>query len=159
MVTRNVDVRGAGKTFYLYDTFRGFDPRYSSRSDFSYAPESFEAINDDYRTPGIEDDVRRRFCDDPYIVITKGTVPDILQEIAPETVAFLHLDMNSPRAETGALEVLYQRMAPNGIIVFDDYGWQIFAAQKAAADAFMTARGQAILELPTGQGMVVKRDA
>jgi hypothetical protein len=29
MITQNVDVASAGKTFFLYDTFSGFDPRYS----------------------------------------------------------------------------------------------------------------------------------
>jgi O-methyltransferase len=157
MVTRNVAVRGSGKTFYLYDTFSGFDPRYSSETDFSYAPHAFEAANKEYQAPGIEDHVRDRFRGDNYIVITKGVVPDVLHEIAPKRIAFLHLDMNSPRAEVGALEVLFERISPNGIIVFDDYGWKIFQPQKVAADEFMKARGQVILELPTGQGLMIKR--
>ena len=43
------------------------------------------------------------------------------------------------------------------MIVFDDYGWTGYRAQKVAADAFMQERGLAVLELPTGQGLVVKR--
>ena len=42
-------------------------------------------------------------------------------------------------------------------MVFDDYGWHLFRKQKDAEDAFMAERGYAILELPTGQGLVVKR--
>jgi O-methyltransferase len=41
--------------------------------------------------------------------------------------------------------------------VFDDYGWTGYRDQKAAADAFMRANALAVLELPTGQGLVVKR--
>jgi hypothetical protein len=41
--------------------------------------------------------------------------------------------------------------------VFDDYGWTGYQAQKHAADTFMRQRGLAVLELPTGQGLVVKR--
>jgi hypothetical protein len=157
MITRNVAVREAGKTFYLYDTFSGFDPRYSSEADFSYAPHAFDATNKAYQTPGIEDYVRNRFRDDGYIVVTNGVVPDVLHDVAPDQIAFLHLDMNSPRAEVGALEVLFEQISPNGIIVFDDYGWKLFEPQKAAADEFMKARGQVILELPTGQGLMIKR--
>ena len=84
-------------------------------------------------------------------------MPDILHQIAPERIAFMHIDMNSPKAEAGALEVLFDRVSPGGIIVFDDYGWKQFEKQKEAADRFMAARGQFIMELPTGQGLMIKR--
>jgi O-methyltransferase len=157
MITRMVDVAAAGKTFYLYDTFAGFDPRYSSQADFPDAPHMYALADNEYRAPDIESYVRARFRDKPRIVVTKGTVPDILRERAPDRVAFLHLDMNSPRAETGALEILFDRISTGGIIIFDDYGWRIFHKQKEAADAFMANRGQVILELPTGQGLMIKR--
>jgi hypothetical protein len=43
------------------------------------------------------------------------------------------------------------------VIIFDDYGWKVFRKQKVAEDQFMRARGYEVLELPTGQGLVVKR--
>ncbi len=95
-----------------------------------------------------------RSPEDPII---KGSVPDVLTKTAPEAVAFLHLDMNSPAPEIGALDILYDRISVGGIVVFDDYGWTLFGKQKLAADAFMSARGQNIMELPTGQGLVIKR--
>jgi O-methyltransferase len=64
--------------------------------------------------------------------------------------------MNSPGPELAALEVLYDQISPGGVIVIDDYGWTIFRKQKEIADNFMPARGQSILELPTGQGLCVK---
>ena len=157
MVTQNVDLRGVGKRFYLYDTFAGMAPNYSSAADFPEMPQYFRFIDNEYRASDIEDHVRRRFQKKDYVVVTKGVVPDILHEIAPGRIAFLHLDMNSPRAETGALEVLFDRISPGGIIVFDDYGWRLYQKQKEAADGFMAARGQVILELPTGQGLMIKR--
>ena len=81
----------------------------------------------------------------------------MLAEIAPRSIAFLHVDMNNAQAERGALEVLFDRIVPGGMIVFDDYGWTAYHDQKLSADAFMRQRGLAVLELPTGQGMVVKR--
>jgi O-methyltransferase len=42
-------------------------------------------------------------------------------------------------------------------MIFDDYGWTGYPAQKDSADEFMQARGHSVLELPTGQGLVVKR--
>jgi O-methyltransferase len=158
MVTQNVDIRNSGKIFYLYDTFSGFAPQYSSEADFPDAPHLYQFIDNVYRASDIEDQVRRRFRGLHYVVVTKGIVPDVLTEGVPARIAFLHLDMNSPRAEVGALEALYDRLSTGGIVVFDDYGWKTFRMQKAAADEFMASRGQIILELPTGQGLMIKRD-
>jgi O-methyltransferase len=157
MVTEMVDLRGANKKFYLYDTFTGFAAQYSSEADFPGAPQYLEHIDKEYKAADIEGYVRDRFRAKDYVVVTKGVVPDVLHEIAPERIAFLHLDMNSPRAETGALEVLLDRVSPGGIVIFDDYGWKHFQSHKEATDKFMAERGQVILELPTGQGLMIKR--
>jgi O-methyltransferase len=157
MITQTVDVGGAGKKFYLYDTFSGLDSKYSSADDFPQSPDFYPFLNEEYSAPGIEEGVRQRFRDRPFIVVTRGVVPDVLEQAAPEHVAFLHLDMNSPQAETGALEILFDRISPGGIVVFDDYGWTQYHKQKEAADRFMATRGSVVLELPTGQGLAIKR--
>ena len=56
-----------------------------------------------------------------------------------------------------AMQTYRRVMRPGGIIVFDDYGWSAYHRQKVSADEFMRERGHSVLELPTGQGMVVKR--
>lgn len=156
MITEMVDLQSAGKRFYLYDTFAGQDPKYSSPDDFPDSGDFFNFINREYKSPGIETHVRQRFSDKPFVIVTKGIVPDILHEIVPPQIAFLHLDMNSPRAETAALEFLFDRISPGGCIIFDDYGWKQYRKQKETADRTMANRGRVILELPTGQGLVVK---
>jgi O-methyltransferase len=157
MITQCVDLRAAGKTFYLYDTFAGLDPRYPNEIASPTAENFGQFSAGEYGAQDIEGCVRRRFQPFDYVVVTKGVVPDVLHQIAPERIAFMHIDMNSPKAEAGALEVLFDRVSPGGIIVFDDYGWKTFEKQKEAADRFMAARGQLIMELPTGQGLMVKR--
>ena len=42
------------------------------------------------------------------------------------------------------------------MIVFDDFGWSSAVNQCKAELDFMRKRGHAILELPTGQGLVIK---
>jgi O-methyltransferase len=157
MMTEMVDLRGVSKKFYIYDTFTGLAPQYSSKADFPGAPEYLKHIDKDYRASDIEGYVRNRFRNKEYVVVTKGMVPDILLEIAPGRIAFLHMDMNSPRAETGALKILFDRVSPGGILIFDDYGWKHFQNHKEATDRFMAERDQVIMELPTGQGLMIKR--
>ena len=91
--------------------------------------------------------------------LVKGIVPDTFKEACPEKIAFLHIDMNSSKSEIAALEVLFDKVTPGGMIVFDDYGWSGYMKQKIAEDAFIKERDHDILELPTGQGLLIKKQA
>jgi len=157
VVARVTDFARQPRTFYLYDTFAGFAPAYSSAADFPDSPGFFGFADSVYKDPAVYQEVLHKFRDFPNVRIVRGTVPDSLAEAAPDKIAFLHIDLNSPAAEVAALEVLFDRVVPGGSIVFDDYGWHLFRKQKEAEDAFMAARSYRILELPTGQGLVVKR--
>ena len=101
-------------------------------------------------------DVKARFADLKNVDVIQGSVPEILQEQAPKQIAFLHLDLNNAEAELGALGVLFDRVVPYGVVILDDYGWSHYRAQKDAVDPFFEARGHRVLELPTGQGLVIK---
>lgn len=102
------------------------------------------------------DQVKQRFVDLPNVVVTQGRVPDSFAQAAPEKIAFMHLDLNNADAEIGALEVLFDRMVPGAIMVLDDYGWLGYRAQKLAEDPWLEKRGYRVLELPTGQGLLIK---
>ena len=84
-------------------------------------------------------------------------MPDSFEQVVPEKIAFLHIDMNSVKAEMLALEHLFDKVSPSGFIVFDDFGWTTNVNQMLAELAFMNEHGHNVLELPTGQGVVIKR--
>ncbi len=65
--------------------------------------------------------------------------------------------MNSARGEVETLEVLFDRVVPGGMIVFDDYGWLMYRDQLDAEKVWAKARGYRILEMSNGQGLLVKR--
>lgn len=156
VVTEMVDFGRLPKTFYLYDTFSGFAPRYSSPDDFPDNPGFLAFADKIYKDESIYPTVVNKFKHLPNVRIVEGVVPDSFVQALPERIAYLHIDLNSPTAEVAALEVLFDRVTPGGAIVFDDYGWHLFRKQKEAEDAFFAARGYRVLELPTGQGLVVK---
>lgn len=137
------------QTFWLYDTFDGvpddqLDPGWKERNAAAYkGTSSFE-------------EVAARFAPFPNIRVIQGRVPEILEEAAPDRIAFLHMDLNNSTAEIAALDRLYDRISPGGVIVFDDYGWTSARTQYEAERAWFAARGQEILLLPTGQGVFVK---
>lgn len=105
---------------------------------------------------GLYDFVRDRFSELANVHVIKGEVPAILADHAPEKVAHLHLDLNDVGAELGALEFFYDRVVPGGSIILDDYGWLAYREQKLAEDKWLAGRGVSVLELPTGQGLLIK---
>lgn len=152
VVSQCVDFAKAGKTFYLYDSFEGF-AKDDKTVDQGYA----DFANPIYQEVGIYESVLQRFKGNPNVKITKGYLPDALDPIHPAEISFLHMDLNSPGAEVNTLRKLWSRVVQGGIVVFDDYGWKVFAKQKEEEDRFAAEKGLSILELPTGQGLLVKR--
>jgi O-methyltransferase len=143
--------------FWLFDSFEGFSPDYSSADDFPDNPGFLDFANGFYRQAGLYEYVRDRFASFANVTLIKGFLPDTLDAATPARIGFLHIDLNSPRAEIAVLERLFERVLPGGVIVFDDYGWEMFHKQKKAEDDFMRRHGHEILELPTGQGLAIKR--
>jgi hypothetical protein len=143
--------------FWLFDSFEGFSPEYSSPEDFPENPGFLDFANGFYRQPGLYEYIYDRFASFANVTVVKGFLPEALDAAMPERIGFLHIDLNSPRAEIAVLERLFDRVLPGGVVVFDDYGWKMFHKQKVAEDDFMRRRGHEILELPTGQGLVVRR--
>ena len=136
------------RDFYLYDTFAGIPERYAATSPIAPGV---------HAQAGLVEYVRKRFSRWPRIRVVQAMVPDeVIPADLPERIAYAHIDMNSAEAETGAYELIFERLSTGATIVLDDYGWEAFSAQKAAADAFFGARGLPVLELPTGQGMVIR---
>ena len=147
----------ADRNFYLYDSFEGFSPRLSSATDFPDDPDFLKMANKIYRDPAIYETVVKKFSGMPHVKIIRGFLPDTFKIALPERIAFLHVDLNSPAAEIAVLEQLFDRVVSGGYIVFDDYGWKQFKKQRDAENRFMTDHGHFILELPTGQGLVIKQ--
>ncbi len=142
IVADYVDLNATKKSIYLYDLFEHEDGM--AHHDM---PEHGE---------NLYENVKKRFSGIQNAKITKGEVPQILHEIAPQNISFLHLDLNNVEAETAALEFFWDRVLPGGSIVFDDYGWLGYKRQQTAECAWLSERGYQALELPTGQGLVIK---
>lgn len=144
-----LDFASNSKRWWLYDTFDGIP-------DDQLNP-GWEGINDRlYRGKLSVDDVRERFAPFPNIDVIQGRVPEILAEQSPAAISFLHMDLNSAVAEVAALEALFDRISPGGVVVFDDYCWASARVQYDAEKKWFEERGLHILPVPTGQGVFVK---
>ena len=143
-----IDLSAKGKKIYLYDTFTGLDERYSTPRERDQAEVS-------YQIESWEQDVRKTFSEWPQAIVVKGAVPESLAETAPDQVAFLHLDMNAAAAEIAALDFLEPRLVNGAQILLDDFGRLENKEICPAMQSWFGKRNLPILELPTGQGLVV----
>lgn len=139
------DTLGLGaldRRFWLYDLFD-----YPEGASFDRMPE---------HGPGLYAATRERFADLPNVRVVQGAVPGVLAGNAPERIAFLHIDMNNAEAELGALDALFDRVSPGGVVVLDDYGYTPYRPQRDAERAWFAVRGYDVIELPTSQGLVIR---
>jgi O-methyltransferase len=132
------------KTFWGYDLFE---------HDVSMAHHSLA----DHGS-ALFDKVKQKFSGYDNVKLLKGEIPMIFEGNAPQKIAYLHIDLNEAPAEIAALDCLFDRVVPSGMIILDDYEWaDAYRAQKLAEDPWFEARGYRVMPLPTGQGLVFKR--
>lgn len=82
-----------------------------------------------------------------------GAIPSTLDDTAPDKVNYLSIDVNSAVTTLAALEFFVPRLAPRGLILFDDYGHRAYDETRFAIDDFFAGRAGALLKLPTGQAI------
>jgi hypothetical protein len=74
------------------------------------------------------------------------TLPAYLETNSETRLSFLHLDMDVKEPTDFALEILYERVVPGGLIVFDDYN--AVAGETISVDDFSRKHKLKIEKLP-----------
>ena len=146
-----IDFNATGKRFLLFDTFRGIPEEQMLPSE----RQARIAENAAYYAE-CYDRARQNFARFPRAVLVRGTVPDTLASAAVEEICYLHLDMNIAYPEVAAIEYFWDKLVRGAAVIWDDYGFVHYEAQKHAMDAFAARKGVRIATLPTGQGLLIK---
>jgi len=139
-----------GKQFWLLDTFEGIDLSQLEGDELAAARERNARMN-----LADVDSVREWFSQWHNVNIIEGSVPTTLPLVQTNQIAYLHLDMNSSAPEVAALEYFWKRLVPGALVLFDDYGYRGYEAQRVALDALARRRDVRIASLPTGQGLLI----
>jgi hypothetical protein len=146
-----LDFNSTGKHFYLFDTFCGIPTEQMTDRERAAGREQENTVFDECYDRAVSN-----FSPYPSAHLVRGKVPDTLSSQPIEKVCYLMLDMNIVYPEQAALAYFWDKLVPGAIVLFDDYGWSGYALQKEAHDAFALSKGVEILNLPTGQGMLIK---
>ena len=141
------------KTFYLMDTFSGIDERYVSAEEIDSG--LLERNTGDSYTKNVES-VRDNFSQWKNIQIIVGAIPETLNEVETDNIAYLHIDMNCSPPEVAAFNYFWERLIPGAFVLLDDYAYKGYRPQKVAMDAAAAAKNLKIASLPTGQGLLIK---
>lgn len=142
-VLKTIDLHKLNKKYYLYDLFE-WNPGDSHPRAYGHG------------NPDMHAEVVNRFENFEAVQIIKGKVPDSFTKGFPEKISFCHIDMNNSAPEVAALNEVMPRLQSGGVVLLDDYGWWGYSAQKIALDPIVDTFGFEILELPTGQGVILK---
>lgn len=147
-----INFEGTGKLFYLLDTFAGLSESLLTEEEKAIGrKEHFENVYKD-----CYEEVLQTFSSYSFIKIIKGRVPDTLEMVKSEKIAFLSIDMNSVVPEIAALNFFWDKLVAGGIIVLDDYAYVTCDLQYKAHNDWAKTKGIKILTLPTGQGLIIK---
>jgi hypothetical protein len=94
-----------------------------------------------------------KFNDD--IIYHQGYIPESLTMTPPppNSIAYLHIDLNSAKPTLGVLEFYFPRLLKGGVILFDDYGWKGYEESKEKIKEFFEDKPGILLLMPTGQAI------
>ncbi len=147
-VSRELGVRRCG---WFLDTFEGYQKIDPARDG------SHVAVNQCRLAP--LEEVTQLLRDElAEVHVIAGLIPGTLAEVKAEQIAFAHIDVNLHEPTLTATEFCLQRLAPNGIIVFDDYNWPACYAARQAIDQVCGRFGLEVFALPEStQAILLKR--
>jgi O-methyltransferase len=144
---RHFGKRGA---IYACDTFTGH-PRIDPDRDSGHV-----ASHPDARVPLKE--VEDYLGDHPDVRVVAGDIVQTAATIADRAIAMMHLDVDVYPATRFCLEEFVPRLAPDGVIVIDDYGFTSCPGVKSAVDEFLAANSTVtMMHLLTGQALLCRR--
>ena len=147
------DFNSLGKNFILFDTFEGLEDSQITATEKSNKLDSQFAH---YKTQNVYDFVANEFAND-NVTIVRGVIPDSLEAVKIDKVAFLSIDMNCMAPEIAAIEYFWPKLVAGACVILDDYEWPQHEEQRNALNLFARQNGTQVLPLPTGQGLLVKR--
>ncbi len=109
------------------------------------------------------------FCDAESIAISRASLFEDIKIIkgdiretylnnnlySDKKIAFAHFDLNNIDVEIQIIDYVMQRVTSGSVIVFDDFAMSPFSKQNREYYKFFRKLSIPILELPTGQGVVI----
>lgn len=136
------------KKFFLFDTFQGRILKYLTKAEknFKKQPKYEECF----------EQVQKTFATFRNVKLIRGKLPGTINKVKLNKISFLHIDLNSSKAEILSVTKVWNKINKGGIILLDDYCYSGYLDTKNAWNKFAKEKKISILPLPTGQGIILK---
>lgn len=93
-----------------------------------------------------------------HVRFNKGYIPESFAVSEnPESIVWMHIDLNSATPTIAALDYFWPRMASGGVILFDDFSWPGYEDTRSLILEWLKDKEGTLLPLPTGQALIFKR--
>ena len=99
---------------------------------------------------------RARLARFPFARVVPGWIPAVLANLPAGPYRLVHFDLDLYEPTRTALEFFYPKMVRGGVMLFDDYGFMSCPGARKAAEEFFADKPEPIVELATGQAVVLK---
>lgn len=135
-----------GRRVHLFDSFQGLsapagnDGRYWTKGGLSASEEKVRA------------NLREFDCFDTF----PGWIPEAFGKVADRKYAFVHIDVDLEQPTFDSIAFFYPRLSAGGVILLDDHGYDTCPGARKAALDFMADKPEPVLDLSTGQGLIIK---
>ena len=145
-IAKGLREMGLKKTHFMFDSFEGLsepaevDKGFWERGAMSHSEAS----------------VREAFESIPNVEIFKGWIPECFAPVSDRKFSMVHIDVDLYVPTHDSLEFFYPRMSESALILCDDYGFTVCPGARAAMEEFFADKPEMIVELPTGQGLVIR---
>ena len=139
--------KGLGRTHHAFDSFEGLSEPDSR--DGSHFQKGDLAVS--------EEEFRTQMGDCENLRVYKGWIPTRFTEVVDRRFCFVHVDVDLYQPTRDAVEFFYPRLSRGGILLVDDYGFFICPGARDAIDDFFRDKPEPVLEIPTGQGLIIKQ--
>ncbi len=103
-----------------------------------------------------EDIIRENLKSFKNVRFYKWWIPEKFHELNNKGISFLHIDVDLYEPTRDSLAFFYPLLQSGWIIVCDDYGFITCPGARKAMDEFAKKENLTILDLTTGQGIIIK---
>lgn len=140
-----------GADMYLFDSFEGL----SSPDEMDQSPTGVHQWEESQLSVS-EDVARENLKEFSNIHFMKGWIPSRFQDVEKIKFKLVHIDVDLYQPTYDTLQFFYEKMVSGGVIVMDDYGFENCPGAYAAAQEYMEGKQESIVQLATGQGLIIK---
>lgn len=101
------------------------------------------------------DEVRSRLAALQNVEYHAGWIPVRFPDVSESRFSLVHIDVDLAEPTHEALEFFGPRMIAGGVMVIDDYGFDVCPGARRVTDEYALKAGMPVIEAPTGQGVIL----